>query len=136
MSIKGFEKPVDGQEISYSDLLAPSAQRFCQCRKHKWKSQYSPQEAAEHHTSGVRSYDKPAKSFHSHYLHHQVLVSPALIDLDTKENFLNDKYQYHPHCHHPHHLVYHPNLLDDPELIAGKHSTLLAFPSYLVIFNP
>lgn len=43
--------------------------------------------------------------------------SPPTVDINKDESTNN--------------LTYHPHLLDDPELTAGKHRTLLTFTSYM-----
>lgn len=48
------------------------------------------------------------------------------VDQDPIENAtsIGDNYAYHMQ-------PYHASLLDDPDLVAGKHSTVMAFPSYI-----
>lgn len=105
----GIEKGQDGQEISYGQLLVPSRQ--C-TRKH-----HSDNENIEH-TSGNKyivsrcfSYDAAA---------HRSTSSPPLPYVEPKSAEWDDTA-----------FNYTPDLLDDPELIAGKHRTLLTFTSYM-----
>ncbi|XP_015185709.1 PREDICTED: CDK5 and ABL1 enzyme substrate 1 isoform X2 [Polistes dominula] len=130
----GIERAKDGQEISYERLLVPSRQFQRERKLYSTESEtieLSHVIANKHHhpvqrtktitwnldhTKWCLSYDTA-----THRLQHNAPESPPLsfgadpIIYDWDEQSLQ----------------YNPNLLDDPELIAGKHRTLLTFTSYM-----
>ncbi|RWS04888.1 CDK5 and ABL1 enzyme substrate 1-like protein, partial [Dinothrombium tinctorium] len=132
LSLLGYERPMDGQEISFSDLLLPTTQRQCTQRRCKITFPHSVHDTVEHHHHSLAtrciSYEmgvaSPKSTFH--HLHHQMTAPSTPNETESKDSC--EKLQ-HFSCLSQ---VYHPNLLDDPELIAGKHSTLLSFPSYVI----
>ncbi|XP_015114191.1 CDK5 and ABL1 enzyme substrate 2 isoform X4 [Diachasma alloeum] len=116
----GIEHAKDGQEISYGQLLVPSRQFQRDKRLH-----ISDSEAIElshvmtnkHHlVSRCLSYDTA-----THRPAHVPPDSPPLSLVNESKVIEWDEQS----------LQYNPNLLDDPELIAGKHRTLLTFTSYM-----
>ncbi|KAG6804377.1 CDK5 and ABL1 enzyme substrate 2 isoform X1 [Apis mellifera caucasica] len=126
----GIERAKDGQEISYGQLLVPSRQ----FQKDK-KLHFSDNETIElisnkhpivsrtktitwnvDHSKWCLSYDTA-----THRTQHLTPESPPLsFNTDSKVYDWDEQS-----------LQYNPNLLDDPELIAGKHRTLLTFTSYM-----
>ncbi|KOC62967.1 CDK5 and ABL1 enzyme substrate 1 [Habropoda laboriosa] len=126
----GVERAKDGQEISYGQLLVPSRQ----FQKDK-KLHFNDNETIElipnkhpivsrtktitwnvDHSKWCLSYDTA-----THRAQHLTPESPPLsFNADSKAHDWDEQS-----------LQYNPNLLDDPELIAGKHRTLLTFTSYM-----
>ncbi|XP_043803112.1 CDK5 and ABL1 enzyme substrate 2 isoform X1 [Apis laboriosa] len=126
----GIERAKDGQEISYGQLLVPSRQ----FQKDK-KLHFGDNETIEFipnkhpivsrtktitwnvdHSKWCLSYDTA-----THRTQHLTPESPPLsFNTDSKVYDWDEQS-----------LQYNPNLLDDPELIAGKHRTLLTFTSYM-----
>ncbi|XP_067139522.1 CDK5 and ABL1 enzyme substrate 2-like [Centruroides vittatus] len=114
--LMGFEKPADGKDISYSKFLSPSGMHWTLQRK--CKSQEAEHVTNSHGFTRCLSYDPSvSKSLMTNIVEASTEISLEMEDI--------------PPSHPIKYLVYHPNLLDDPELIAGKHSTQLAFPSYI-----
>ncbi|GBP88401.1 CDK5 and ABL1 enzyme substrate 2 [Eumeta japonica] len=119
----GLEKEENGQEISYSKLLVPSRismrdqfRKMCEGEimdKSNWKNINKH----PHVIARCFSYESSQRPV--------MASSPPHSTIDNKsfewdETTLTQKYVH-----------YCPNVLDDPELIAGKHRTLLTFTSYM-----
>ncbi|KAJ8955563.1 hypothetical protein NQ318_001393 [Aromia moschata] len=111
----GIERGRDGQEDSYGYLLVPSKPMKDVGKRN------TIDDPMENTPDGVKrnrhvvarcfSYDQGAQRATAH-----VVSAPS--PPESKEESLNT-------------FIYHPDLLDDPELIAGKHRTLLTFTSYM-----
>ncbi|XP_043680514.1 CDK5 and ABL1 enzyme substrate 1 isoform X3 [Vespula pensylvanica] len=118
----GIERAKDGQEISYERLLVPSRQFQKErklCSTESETIELSHVIANKHHpVQRCLSYDTA-----THRLQHNAPESPPLsFGADPISKFYDWDEQS---------VQYNPNLLDDPELIAGKHRTLLTFTSYM-----
>ncbi|XP_043467789.1 CDK5 and ABL1 enzyme substrate 2 [Leptopilina heterotoma] len=115
----GIERAKDGQEISYGQLLIPSRQ-FVKEKKVLSSNENDVVDSGfpvqKHHlVSRYLSYDAT-----SHRNQHVTESPPLSLTVDSKVFDWDEQI-----------LQYNPNLLDDPELIAGKHRTLLTFTSYM-----
>ncbi|XP_026675629.1 CDK5 and ABL1 enzyme substrate 2 isoform X2 [Ceratina calcarata] len=113
----GIERAKDGQEISYGQLLVPSRQ-FQKEKKLHFSDNDTIELIPNKHpvVSRCLSYDTA-----THRAQHVTPESPPLSFTADSKAYDWDEQS----------LQYNPNLLDDPELIAGKHRTLLTFTSYM-----
>ncbi|XP_006615756.1 CDK5 and ABL1 enzyme substrate 2 isoform X1 [Apis dorsata] len=126
----GIERAKDGQEISYGQLLVPSRQFQKDKKLHFGDNETIELIPNKHpivsrtktitwnvdHSKWCLSYDTA-----THRTQHLTPESPPLsFNTDSKVYDWDEQS-----------LQYNPNLLDDPELIAGKHRTLLTFTSYM-----
>ncbi|KAG5896835.1 hypothetical protein JTB14_032075 [Gonioctena quinquepunctata] len=113
----GIERGVDGQEDSYGYLLEPSKTIKDITKRNTIDDptdhMHEPSKRnIRHVVARCFSYDHGAQRSAVH-----VVTTP--LPSDGKEENIVKNY------------IYHPDLLDDPELIVGKHRTLLTFTSYM-----
>lgn len=126
LTIMGFDRSIDGQDISFSELLNNSNKRIKTSSQH----QMTEKQAYSHNViTRVISHESGIKSI-------QCIQSPAIYNPSESSTAMEEKRNLYGQIYSHYGIVYHPNLLDDPELIAGKHSTLLAFPSFIVSLTP
>lgn len=130
LGLMGIEKPPDGQDISFAQLLLPSSARTSSHGSRRLDVTGSL--ASHDEESEFR--DDPSPQFSSRPIrisHHRL---PSGTSCSPPPFFSGDESKDHPK--HSSGAVYHPNLLDDPELtVAGTKqvsSHVASYPSYIV----
>ncbi|KAG8187079.1 hypothetical protein JTE90_016175 [Oedothorax gibbosus] len=119
LSMLGIGTPIDGQDISYSELLAPS--NICKKKFHDCMPESENAFRFPHQL-------QPSSQIVEHVSRNSIKSStpPKYLEKCTEGEELFFSHPWQTCC-----ATYHPDLLDDPELMAGKHRTLLVFPSYI-----
>ncbi|CAN7944754.1 unnamed protein product, partial [Ixodes pacificus] len=119
LSLLGIRRPEEGQYLSFGQYLVSSRQPHGSGAPLRWSKSHEPELPVHSHVGRCVSYDAG-----------QATTPPSANSLDKSFEWSKDD-TILPHCCViP--VLYTPDLLDNPELIAGKHSTLLTFPSYIV----
>jgi hypothetical protein len=120
-NLLGIERRADtNQEISYGHLLVPS--------KSTKEKKHSHHDRCEHfevtNTLSMRNHGFPR-----FFSHDPSLAGSARNSTTSPNPLFADKVDgdFEPMTGQ----IYSANLLDDPELVAGKHRTLLTFSSYI-----
>ncbi|XP_033611590.1 CDK5 and ABL1 enzyme substrate 2 isoform X2 [Cryptotermes secundus] len=124
----GLEKGQEGQEISYGQLLVPS--RHFLIRDRKMVSDEVPDSAGFKHHVVARCFSYDAAG-HRSSTHCGSPPTTATVLYENKPSGSSGSGTAFEWDDLALSLQYAPNLLDDPELIAGKHRTLLTFTSYM-----
>ncbi|XP_066967825.1 CDK5 and ABL1 enzyme substrate 2-like isoform X4 [Macrobrachium rosenbergii] len=126
--IIGLDRTDEVVEISYCELLEPSRSFFCKPRRQQSEHvEYLDQNERCIHPGVARcfSYEPATHKATAHYVPH----SPHG-HVEKGSAYELDEWRC-PSSGHAASMPYVPNMLDDPELRAGKHRKLLRFPSYM-----
>ncbi|XP_068232701.1 CDK5 and ABL1 enzyme substrate 2-like isoform X1 [Palaemon carinicauda] len=154
--IIGLDRTDEVVEISYCELLEPSRSFFCKPRRQQSEHvEYLDQNERCIHPGVARcfSYEPATHKATAHYVPHSphghiekgVVSGSASVTgtftllraLEAGEHMIRKGSAYEldewrcPSSGHAPSMPYVPNMLDDPELRAGKHRKLLRFPSYM-----
>lgn len=123
LSLLGIHRPEEGQYLSFGPYLVSSRQNHMSTVQFRWSKSHDPD--ATHH-----AHCQYVTRCISHDTGTSATTPPSASSLDKSFEWNSkDDGSLLPCCGSS--VPYSPDLLDNPELIAGKHSTMLSFPSYI-----